>query len=312
MILLSNNQTHYQSKSALQKSTLAWDEYPEQDMSFVGKRIHLAYRDMNSHDFFNRLSINKKLHPEFSIERREESDDNWWRILRFDKPTVTNEDDISVTAFSKIAILIDNHSRVIVAPISWFNELRYPPLADWSIAGDEALLKFADTWMQFNYLYDREPIFSYKAQNTKMIGKIVYTEYWKDLTRYRYDDPIRIVTADPNQFDKPWEEIKEQILEGNPDLDILPDCVLRGFPHYYNKRKKEFGDFPRRPINTGVIIKYDESNIGPGEGKIVVAEYTPTGLRFVTDKEAFIYYETDTDKTDISKLDLFNFTKENT
>ena len=298
MVLQVNNFTNFDSTTVNELSKLTHDRYPEQDERFVGKITHLKYRDFANRYFSPRLNINRNKHPEFIHQPGEEQGDGrWWRILRFDK---TDDG-------KGIAICIDRDCRVIVCNTKDIDDLRYPP--EYVMADCELWRPFSRDWDDFNKSYIREITFGVPIQNTDLVGIPVVTEYYKDILTY--DSAVNRL-KEPKDQHKTFEQIKKQLQmiiadPNDPKLERIPDVILRSFPLYFPRHEHNMVDVPRRAMNIGVILRCDESGVFPNSHGLVVAEYMSDGsIRFVTGKEAFIYYEEDSRCTNIAELKLFS------
>lgn len=283
MILQINNMLNFNDNYFTSTKTyISSDNYPEQNTNFLNKIVRIRFYDEESGIRMNRLNINKNKFPEF---KGYNSYDNWtFRILRFDKE------------YPNIAILIDKLSRVVVTSTDMISGLYYHE--GYELSEDEVQLQTLG-WDIFNEHYVNEYIHAYHIQNKQYIGKLVYTEYLYDIK----NKPISSNAIIPTDQYKEFSDLKEQLLVGNPNLEVMPDCILKSFPHYYNRHKQDRLDIPRRAINPGIVIRADENGSDPN---IVVVEFLPNGTkRYVTDKECFIYYETDTKNSNIGELDLY-------
>lgn len=280
MILQINNILNFTHGSINNtKKYISSTVYPEQDENFINKYIRIRFYDKNNSIKMMRLNINKNIFKEFTGFN---SYDNWkFKIVRFDKD------------FPNIAILVDIADRVVVTTTDMIKDLYYHP--GYQLEENEVDLPIID-WNIFNEKYPNEFIHTFPIQNKQYLGRLVYTEYINDIKSITDN-----VVVPQDQY-KEFLDIKEQLLAGNPDLSVLPDCILKSFPHYYDRHKMDRLDFPRRAINPGVIIRADENDSDP---YIVVMEYLKDGtVRFVTDRECFIYYETETKHVNIGELNI--------
>ena len=160
---------------------------------------------------------------------------------------------------------------------------------------DEINLPTED-WGDFNLSYQSEYIFDIPVQDDSQLGRIVYTEYLNDLKKY--DSTMNVLI--PFNQKKTFEQIKKQLIMGNPKLECMPDCILKSFPAYYNNHDKDLIDIPMRTINTGIVLRAD---INGDESKIVVMEILQDGTkRYITESEGFFYYETDTKLSDLKEV----------
>lgn len=326
MVLQINDMTQYDSKDKISMSYLTHDKYPEQDERYLGKLIHLSYRDMGNGTLYSRLNLSKSKHPECDCIPEYESDSLMWKIIRCDLvgqeiieeefELKTTDEEIEeeikepriLTSREAVFIAIDRYDRIINTTMDQIEKLTFPPM--WHIEDDEVLLHITETWEEFNEQYKDDPIFVISPQDDTMIGKIAYTEYYKDILKY--DSATNRMVAEEHSNSclfhrREFPEIKQRLLEGNPMLEKLPDVVIASFPQYYNRHEKSLDDKPRRAMNSGIIIKCSQSGVGAVPGVIIVAEYMEDdSIRFVTSNEAFMYYETETSSTQISTLNLYN------
>lgn len=282
MILQINNMLNFTHGSInATKNYISSALYPEQDNDFINKYVRIRFYDKNNNIRMLRLNINKNIFKEFTGNN---SYDDWkFKIVRFDK-TEPN-----------IAILVDRANRVVVTTTEMIRNLYYHP--GYKIGEDEVNLPIID-WDSFNAKYVNEFIHTYPVQNKQYLGRLVFTEYIKDIKEKSITSNVLI----PEDQYKEFSDIKEQLLIGNPDLSVLPDCILKSFPYYYDRHKMDRLDIPRRAINPGVIIRADENDSDP---YIVVMEYmNDNTVRFVTDRECYIYYETETRHVNIGELNI--------
>ena len=273
MIIQLNNMKNYNSASINTFCTLTHKEYPVQNEEFLGKYIHLGYRDQSKNYIAKRLYIITVDHPEFNGENTE--DDLFWRILRFDQ--VIEETDKGT------AILMDKWGRVIVTDVHTIMDLCYYPF--YTLSRNEVLLNICEDWEEFNKKYQLEPVFLYPIQDTDYLGRTVVTEYYRDI--FELPPESNVLSEAPDQY-KPWEVLKKQLLIGEPDYWRYPDCLLKSYPIYFPRHNHHYLDIPRRAVNSGILIRCDKGGSSESSS-MVVAEFIDNTIRFVTDKEAYIF-----------------------
>lgn len=255
--------------------------YPEQDINYLGKKIRIRFRDQSEYFIRSRLPINKTKYPEYTGESSQ--DDNIFTIVRWDK------------VYPYKIIVIDKHQRVILPDRDWLELMIYYP--GYQSDTNEVIFRKAKSWSEYNREYRNDMIYEYPLQNTEILGTVVFSEYYNDIITY--DSSVNRMVVDMSKQYKPFEQIKEQLLIGNPGLAKMPICILKSFPHYYDRHKKDRVDIPRRAINSGVVIRSDIDHT-------VILEILDDGsYRYVCDDEGFFYYETESDKVNIKELDIW-------
>ena len=257
-------------------------KYPEQDERYLGKYIRIRYTNHNnSPDYQSRLIINKNIHPEFTCTGADI--DTKFKIVRFDKVE------------PNVVILINSRNEVIVADNNIINEYLYYP--GYIREEDEVELQVADSWEIFNNKYFMEKIYCINVSEVNLLGRVVFTEYLEDLEKY---DSFTNVAKPELNNGKTFEQIKAQLIMGNPKLEVMPDCILKSFPAYYNRHEHDLVDIPMRTINTGVVIRADING-----DHFVIMEILEDGTkRFVTESEGFYYYETESQPVNLYKENI--------
>lgn len=272
---------------------ISTEKYPEQDEIWLNKLVRVSHRYMKDKEVRRRLYINKNIYSQFNGYNS--YDDILWRVLRFDKDQTPG-----------YVILINKNNDVIVTKTDKLLELFVYP--EYKYQTDEVLLSEYD-WDEFNKLYQRDYIHYIPNQMPEYLGRSVYTEYMSDVKNIKPFLATSEEKAEYIQFDATLnkvdhEKIIKEIIEGNKNLDILPDNVKESFPYYYDRFHKDHTNIPRRAINTGNIISADCSGL---HQYFVVREIDPNGnVRFVLSNEAFFYFDTDNIKNiDIKELNLY-------
>lgn len=315
MILQVNNFTNFNSAAINTLSKLTHDTYPEQDPFYLGKVVKVNFYDGNLHYRYN---LNQSHYPEYDGPNTEDID-IWWKIVRFDKDSIYELEEVigediitdkemedsqtidNIVYIPGTMILINKWGQVITgSTVDLKRMVQYPK---YTLATNEVLLNIAETWDQFNNERKFDKIFGiHYPHKLEFIYKPVYTEYYKDILAY--DSAVNRLSSSPDQH-KTFEQIKEQLIAGNPDNEKLPDEILKSFPTYYPRHEHHILDIPRRAINSGVLIRCSERVIDD-QPEVVVEVMEDGSYRYITGKEAFIYVETDTSSVDMNSLDLYN------
>ena len=300
MINQLNNR--YNNQYLLNIDHIDHELYPEQDYRFINKYIMVKWVDIKNKLFYERVNLSSvffnDIH-EYIIDNFNKDNYNsnmYFKILRYDRVTNPNRG---------IVIMINEYNKVLCTTVDMmeliFNPVIIKMATDERIDTDNIveLPEERDIRLFLNK-YKSEPLFPYNIQREELLGKIVFTEYIRDIKNFNKSS---------NMFNKvnskkPFEKIKEQLIIANPKLKLMPDCILRSFPHYYSRRDKDLMDIPRRAINTGVVIRCDELS-SPVDRTIVVELLEDGTKRYVTDHEAYIYYDSDTPNINIGDLNLW-------
>lgn len=296
------------------------DTYPEQNMEVLGKRVHIDCIDYEGgHRLIDRLNITKNHYPEY--EGRESEDlPQWWKIVRFDKDyqfTLDQldqneiEDDIIKTGDGEYsvkdnivtipgkAILIGAKNKVIVTSTEKISRMWYYP--EYIMEDNELYLPRAWNWKKFNKERKLDFVHPLPVQNRTYLGMPVMTEYYHDILKY--DSIVNRMPESPDQHIT-FEQIKEHLYLSDPELQKakVPDVILKSFPLYYSRHEHHNLDIPRRAINYGVLIRVDEQHILGGDGIVVAEIREDKSIRYVTGSEAFVYFDTDSKKVDLTEI----------
>lgn len=292
---------------------ISHDVYPEQVTEALGKKVHLDYLDYEGHHRGQRLSINKDYYTEYDGETCQDIE-QWWTILRYDKPYQFTEDEgendeqvgiKNTNSLSKDkrkgnentipgkAILVGPKNKIIVTSTREIERMCFYP--EYTMSTDELYLPRARDWKQFNRERKLDKVHPIPVQHLEYLYMPVMTEYYHDIIKYD-----SIVNRMPESSDQhpTFDQIKEHLYISDPDLqkNKVPNEILKSFPLYYSRHEHHNLDIPRRAINYGVVIRCDESNLVGGDG-LAIAEIMEDGTkRYVTGSEAFIYFDTDSKK----------------
>lgn len=273
MIVQINNYTNYRCNMDTLK-LLSHNRYPKQDIDKIGKIILLRFKD--EFGLNNRIFVDTIRYPMKNYKNS--GTPTYFLILRYDL-----EDPFKI-------ILMSDSGKIIVSNKETIENISYPPGYTPKFITSENVSDFIDKkeffftpeidMVSFLKKYENEFVHQYKIQDYNILGNVCYTEYYTDLLKTEADKNI----LSPSR-EKTFNELKKQLLEENPDLDIFPDEILKSFPIYYNQRNQSYIDKPLRVINNGIIIRVDNDS----NGELVVAENIKNKIRFVTAQEAFIY-----------------------
>lgn len=282
MILQLNNTVTIENLRYKPKADyISSKEFPEQDMNYLGKKIRVRFKDQSENFIRGRLPINKTKFPEFIGDSVEDS--VLFTIVRWDK------------GYPYRIICIDRFQRVIIPDRDWLELMIYYP--GYIPSKNEVIFRQANSWEEFNREYMSDMTYHYPIQNNEILGTLVFSEYYNDIITY--DSAVNRMVVDYSKQYKPFEQLKEQLLIGNPSLEKMPDCILKSYPHYYDRHKKDRVDIPRRAINSGIVIRSDKDHT-------VILEILEDGTkRYVCDDEGFFYYESESEKTNIKELDIW-------
>ena len=291
MIVQINNYTNYKCDIDTLK-LLSHDHYPKQDKEKLNKLILLRFKD-KSISINNRFFIDKKKYTSYT--KNNEGNPIYFLILRYDiEPPYT-------------VILMNDFGQIVLSNKSEIESLAFPPDYKQNFTKSEYVSKFKDreelffspeiTYEEFLRKYENEKVYQIRPQNNDIIGNICYTEYYTDIMKTNASSNILAPSRE-----KTFNEIKEELLKNNPNFDVIPDEILKSFPIFYNKREQDYVDKPLRVINSGIIIRADEHT----NGSIVVAENYNGKLRFITNRDAFIYTEYEKKSKLYSEISNFN------
>lgn len=190
-------------------------------------------------------------------------------------------------------IMMGINGEVIVSDTTTIGSLLFPSgytskySKDTSFFGtrEEVILNTADT-DTFLASYNKEHIFNLPIQDYNILGRTAYTEYYKDIFSLTKADNKITQTVEASKSD-----IIKEILYHDKDRDLYPDANLLSYNIFYDKHYQDFVDFPRRSVNSGIIVRKD--NGSDDLDTIVVAETTDKGTRFITGTEAFLYVDSE-------------------
>lgn len=272
MILQLNRMLPHNLYNRTELRYISSEKYPEQDKRYLGKYINVRYTNHGyvAFGYHSRLYINKNIFPSFRCWGADK--EVKFKIVRFDKIEPNR------------VILINDMNEVLVADSNIIKEYLYYP--GYVKNEDMVDLEYAPDWDTFNDKYIMEKIYYIGVQNDDYLGRVVFTEYLEDLMKY---DSFTNVLM-PELREKTFEKIKEQLILGNPKLGVMPDCILKSYPAYYNRHDHDLVDVPMRTINTGVVIRADING-----NHFVVMEILEDGTkRYITESEGFFYYEAET------------------
>lgn len=276
MIVQINNYTNYRCDIDTLK-LLSHNHYPKQDKEKINKLILIRFKDKFV-TINNRFFIDKKKYT--SYVKDNEGIPTYFLILRYDIEAPYT------------VILMNDFGEIILTTKSEIESLSYPPNYEQKFINSINVCKFENreelffepeiTFEDFLRKYENEKVYQIHPQDNDILGNVCYTEYYTDIMKT--DASTNILS--PSR-EKTFNEIKEELLKNNPNFDIIPDEILRSFPIYYNKRGQDYVDKPLRVVNSGIIIRADVHK----NGSIIVAENYNGKLRFITNKDAFIYTE---------------------
>lgn len=281
------------------------DTYPEQDITALGKIVHLDYKDYAGQHRWQRLNINTKFYPEYDGESSEEMN-RWWKIVRFDKDYIYSIDEVageevitreqedeSTTIDNTVkvpgkAILIGPNNKIIVTSTAKIRRMwNYP---GYDMSDNEFWLPRAGNWKKFNKERKLDFVHPVPVPNSLYMGIPVVTEYYGDILKY--DSVINRLPESPDQHPT-FEQLKEHLYLSDPELQEkkVPDVILKSFPLYYSRHEHHILDIPRRAINYGAVIRCDESPVLGGDSIVVAEIMDDNSIRYVTGSEAFIYFD---------------------
>jgi len=255
--------------------------YPEQDEKYIGKKIRVPFSDQTETFIRARFPISQHKYPEY--DGLSSNDNHLFTIVRFDKD------------YPGKIIAIDHQYRVLLLDKDWIDTLIYYP--GFTPEENEVVFRQAETWEEFNREYKTEKIYQFPIQMEEMLGTLVFSEYYNDIINY--DSGVNRLSMDYQSQFKTFEQIKEQLLIGNPALKKVPDCILKSFPHYFNRHYHDRSNIPRRAINTGVVIRCDN------EAAVILEILEDGSYRYVCDDEGFFYYESESERSNIKELDIW-------
>lgn len=296
------------------------DTYPEQNMEVLGKKVQLDCIDYEGgHRSIDRLNITKAHYPEY--EGRDSEDlSTWWYIVRFDKDyeftldefeqeeiendSIENENGTYKVKDNVVyrpgkAILIGPQNKVLVTSTDKISRMWYYP--EYTMADEELYLPRAWNWKKFNKERKFDFVHPLPVQNHTYLGMPVMTEYYHDILKY--DSIVNRMPESPDQHTT-FEQIKEHLYLSDPELQKtkVPDVLLKSFPLYYSRHEHHNLDIPRRAINYGVLIRVDEQHVLGGDGIVIAEIMEDKSIRYVTGSEAFIYFDTDSKKVDLTEI----------
>jgi len=276
MIFCLNNMKGFSRRYNIdgQRTCMDHDTYVEQDANYIGKVVHLKFKDEYSQITRMRLNINKNNFPEFTGTN---SYDDWYfKIIRYD------------AGFPNTAILVDHENRILVTTTEIITNLFvYPGYEYHTFDGFEELKVPEIGWSEFNHKYPREYVHNFPVQDTDYIGRPVYIEYYNDIFNLRKKDQLKEIDLSDRNVD--IGKIREKLLEVNPDLDVFDNSYLIRYPSYYESHIKDMLDIPLRVVHKGYVIRVDKN---ANEAFIVVLQLNTDGsYRFITDREATFYFD---------------------
>lgn len=278
MIVQINNYTNYSCDFDTLK-LLSHNHYPKQNKNALNKLILIRYKDRLG-IVNNRFFVDKTKYKSYT--KNNEGSPTYFLILRYDIEAPYT------------VILMNDIGDIIVSNKNEIESLVFPPNYSQKFETSENVCCFKNReeyiiysnieydYEEFLKKYQDEKVLQLKPQNEILLGNVCYTEYYTDILK---TDASSNILAPSRE--KTFNEIKEELLKNNPNFDIIPDEILKSFPIFYNKHGQDYVDKPLRVINTGIIIRADENN----NGYIVVAENYNGEIRFITNKDAFIYTE---------------------
>ena len=290
MIYCLNNMKGFSHRFNLDehRTLMNHNTYVEQNTDYVGKIVHLKFKDEAQQILRTRLNINKNNFPEFTGVN---SYDDWFfKIVRFDKD------------FPNVCILVDKEDRVMVTTTDTIKNLFVHPGYEYrEYDGFSELRVSTLNWKNFNHKYQREVVHNYPIQDTDYYARPVYIEYHNDIYDLSYKKQLEEIDLSDRQVD--IDELRKKLIGTNPNLDVFDNSFLIRYPAYFENHLKDMLDVPLRVVHKGVVIRVDKN---ANEAYIVVLQQNEDGTcRFVTDREATFYFDEDKERVKIEELYLW-------
>lgn len=263
--------------------------YPEQDSNFVGKFLTLRFKNDINQTLYNRYYIPSQYSKYHKVENSP-SDPVFFKIVRFDKAE-TNK-----------CILVGEGNQVIITTTDRIKSLYnlkdssflnvQKKLADFK--GYDLLdIEMTDSVDTFFNEYNTEFVHKYPIQNDTLLGMECYIEFDNNIDKPKQNFPI--LPKNNHDF---TEEMRNNLVLGEPVLDQLTDEQLNNYPYRYDIHGQSNIDDPRRYSQKGIIIRADYSNYD--DATVIVMEESSVEnykTRFICIDEASLYINTkNTDK----------------
>lgn len=314
MILLLNSKKGYSDRNNTYRSIISSSKYPVQNTKYINKwcTLRCIYDSDRAstegttgsvvpNGLNNRFYINHTSYPLYTGTNLGHT--CVFRIVRYDTTTPYR------------AILIDSDGGVVVTTVGKLlssydlydtdgNAVDFVSKANSKVPSGQTLVTFNKTADQTTFFnsYDKEFIHKIAIQEDKLQYRSVYTEYDLDMTEDKsFNNSNMNIVNDWNWDADTLAEVKKV----HPELRYMDESILKSFQQFYCLHGKSLVDNPKRTKKFGYIISAD---VNYKSAVVVEMDLLPSGkykLRFITDQEARIYYNTEsTDNTTNSVLSI--------
>lgn len=309
MVLLLNSLYGFSDRMNTYRKTLSATTYPKQNTSYLGKWCLLRFIDESDREFLgtdantlainginNRFYINKTYYPAYTGTNSGHA--TFFRVVRFDSVSpyrvilISLAGQVIVTTVEIFQNQLDLYSDV-TGDIAPFIYREYQNVDKLPTGATLVTIEHTTDQTTFFNSYNNEKVHKFPIQDDEVQFRTVYTEYALDMSKDASFNNENMNIK--NNWD--WDEdTLAHVKETHPSMKGVNEAILKSFEQFYAMHGNSLVDNPRRTSNYGYLIRSDANAPDAHDvvAEVTVVDNAVTGVRFVTDQEARIYYNNET------------------